>query len=127
MLKIIISIGLGSFLGGISRFLLSRAVQSTFITHIPIGTLIVNILGCFLIGILYSLFEVGIISNNHTRMFLTVGFCGGFTTFSTFSHENLMLLQDGNFFLFSIYTFLSLFLGLLATLIGHYLTKIIIT
>jgi len=125
MLKILLVIGSGSFLGGIARFLLSRGIQNSVISSFPFGTFWVNIIGCFLIGLLYGLSDKGNLSNNELRMFLTVGFCGGFTTFSTFSSENMALLRDGSFLYFSLYAGLSVFLGLLATFGGHALTKII--
>lgn len=125
MLKIILVIGSGSFLGGIARYLLSRGIQNSVISSFPFGTFWVNIIGCFLIGLIYGLSDKGNLSNNELRMFLTVGFCGGFTTFSTFSSENMALLRDGSFLYFSLYAGLSVFLGLLATFGGHALTKII--
>jgi CrcB protein len=125
MLKILLVIGSGSFLGGIARFLLSRGIQNSVISSFPFGTFWVNIIGCFLIGLIYGLSDKGNLSNNELRMFLTVGFCGGFTTFSTFSSENMALLRDGSFLYFSLYAGLSVFLGLLATFGGHALTKII--
>jgi len=118
-------IGSGSFLGGISRFLVSRWVQNTLASAFPYGTFIVNIMGCFLIGLLYGIFERGNIVNVEWRMFLTVGFCGGFTTFSTFANENLALLKDGNFLSFALYAGLSVFFGLLATYLGNLTVKII--
>ncbi|KAF0202928.1 MAG: hypothetical protein FD170_1505 [Bacteroidetes bacterium] len=125
MLKILLVIGSGSFLGGIARFLLSRGIQNSVISSFPFGTFWVNIIGCFLIGLIYGLSDKGNLSNNELRMFLAVGFCGGFTTFSTFSSENMALLRDGSFLYFSLYAGLSVFLGLLATFGGHALTKII--
>lgn len=126
MLKILLFIGSGSFLGGIARYLLSRSIQNTVITSFPLGTFWVNITGCFLIGLIYGLSDRGTPISNELRLFLAVGFCGGFTTFSTFSNENLALLRDGSFLYFSLYAGLSVFLGLLATFGGHALTKIII-
>jgi len=125
MLKILLVIGSGSFLGGVARFLLSRGIHNSVISSFPFGTFWVNIIGCFLIGLIYGLSDKGNLSNNELRMFLTVGFCGGFTTFSTFSSENMALLRDGSFLYFSLYAGLSVFLGLLATFGGHALTKII--
>jgi fluoride exporter len=124
MLKLLFIIGTGSFIGGVSRYLTSRFIQNTLISAFPFGTFVVNLLGCFLIGLIYGFAERGNISSSEWRMFLTVGFCGGFTTFSTFTNENMLLLKDGNFFHFALYTSLSVFLGLTATYLGNLITKI---
>lgn len=126
MLKILLFIGSGSFLGGIARYLLSRGIQNSVITSFPLGTFWVNIIGCFLIGLIYGLSDRGTPISNELRLFLAVGFCGGFTTFSTFSNENLALLRDGSILYFSLYAGLSVFIGLLVTFGGHALTKIIV-
>ena len=122
-MRIVLAIGTGSFLGGIVRYLLSRWVQGLFLTAFPVGTLSVNVVGSFLIGMFYGYFEQYPFLSPEIRMFLTVGFCGGFTTFSTFVNENFMLLRQGNFYYLGLYIFFSLFLGLLATYLGYQLTK----
>lgn len=124
MLKILFIIGSGSFIGGIARYLTSRYIQNTLISAFPYGTFVVNILGCFLIGLFFGISERGNFINTEWRMFLTVGFCGGFTTFSTFATENVALLRDGNFFYFALYTGLSVFLGLMATYLGNLTIKL---
>ena len=82
MIRAIFFIGAGSFVGGVARYLLSHVVQTNVASGFPWGTMVVNILGCFFIGLLYGLFERGSIMNGDLRVFLTTGFCGGFTTFS---------------------------------------------
>jgi CrcB protein len=123
MFRLLLIIGSGSFIGGIARFLISRYVQSQALSTFPYGTFLVNVAGCFLIGIFYGLSERGNLMNAELRMFLTVGFCGGFTTFSTFASENISLLREGDFFYFALYTSLSIFLGLMATYIGNLIIK----
>jgi fluoride exporter len=124
MFKILLIIGSGSFLGGIARYLTSRYIQNSVLSAFPYGTFVVNIVGCFLIGLFYGLSDRGNMMNSEWRMFLTVGFCGGFTTFSTFANENVSLLREGSFFYFALYTSLSVFIGLMATYLGNLTTKI---
>jgi fluoride exporter len=124
MLKTLLYIGIGSFLGGIARYLMSRAVQNSIASAFPYGTMAVNLLGCLLIGFIFGISERTNILNDEWRIILTVGFCGGFTTFSTFANENMTLLRDGNFISFALYTGLSVFLGLVAVFFGNALTKI---
>ena len=125
MIKTILLIGAGGFIGSISRFLASRFIQNNFPSAFPFGTFLVNITGCFLIGLLYGISERSSLFSSGWKMFLTVGFCGGFTTFSTFANENLLLLRDGDFLHVLLYTGLSVFIGIAATFIGVLITKIL--
>ena len=80
-MKSILLIGLGSFIGGVLRHLLSCCLNDSVVKGFPLGTLAVNLAGCFLIGILYGFFDRGTLINQELRIFLTIGLCGGFTTF----------------------------------------------
>jgi fluoride exporter len=99
-------------------------MQNNFPSAFPFGTFVVNITGCLIIGLIYGFSERSSLLTPGWKMFLAVGFCGGFTTFSTFANENLALLRDGDFFHFMLYTVLSVFLGITATFSGVLITKI---
>lgn len=121
MFKDFLIVGAGSFLGGGLRFLVSRALAATTATPFPAGTFAVNIVGCLLIGFLSSLHYPGGMLSPTTRLLLTTGFCGGFTTFSTMMNENVALLKDGNITTFALYTVGSILMGGAAVVVGHYI------
>jgi fluoride exporter len=123
-MKIIAAIGVGSCIGGICRYLLSRFIQDKFLSAFPYGTLAVNIIGCFLIGIVFGLSERGNITLEW-RLFLSTGLLGGFTTFSAFSNESVGLLKDGQLWPAFTYIACSVLIGLLATFTGISLIKLI--
>ena len=125
MIRTLFYIGIGSCTGGISRYLLSKYVQNMTSSGFPIGTFMVNIIGCFIIGLLYGLFDRGNLMNTNLKLFLTVGFCGGFTTFSTFMGDNFQLIKAGNFFYCSLYMAASIFCGYLFLFLGYSLIKLI--
>jgi fluoride exporter len=124
MIKTLLLVGSGGFLGSVSRFLASKYVQNVFPSTFPAGTFLVNVTGCFLIGLIYGMSERTSLLTPGWKFFLAAGFCGGFTTFSTFANENLALLRDGEFFNFFLYTGSSLILGIAATFLGVLLSKI---
>lgn len=123
MSRILLIIGVGGFLGSISRYLSSQFIQKHFPSSFPFGTMWVNIAGCFLIGVIYALAEKGNILTPEWRLFLATGFCGGFTTFSTFAFENISLLRDGEYFYAAIYTGVSVFAGIIAVFLGALLIR----
>ena len=118
MMKMLMIVGLGSFAGGVLRFLLARFVQVNSASSFPWGTAAVNLLGCFILGFLYGLFDRSLV-HTETRLFLTAGLCGGFTTFSTLMNESFLLLKEGNFSAFFLYTLISFAGGLLASGLGY--------
>lgn len=105
------------------RFLVSRWAQSLALLAFPWGTFAVNILVCLLMGLLSGTPSAGHLMSAGTRLVLTTGFCGRFTTFSTFMNENSALLKDGNYLYLMLYVFASLFVGFLALLLGNQLAK----
>ncbi len=118
-------VGCGSFLGGGCRFLVSKAATVWFTTSFPFGTFIVNLLGCFLIGFFSGLPYANFGLSPQAKLLLTTGFCGGFTTFSTFMNENLSLLSGGNNLYFFLYLVGSFALGLLCVWGGTVLAKLV--
>ena len=120
LVKILFLIALCGGLGSVSRFLLSRLCGGFQAFSLPWATLLVNVVGSILIGAFYALSEKYSLSQG-ARLLLTTGFCGGFTTFSTFSYENLQLLRQGDYRAFFLYVSLSLFACLVGVAFGHYL------
>ena len=120
MIKDILLVGVGSFLGGSLRMIISKYVQLAIVGSFPLGTMVVNVLGCFLIGIFSSLPTDNGGVSPAVRLLLTTGFCGGFTTFSTFMNEHATLLKGGDgLMLSSLYLIASLVLGFIALLAGR--------
>ena len=116
--KTILFVGLGGFIGSVARYLIYVAGAKAINTSFPYSTFIVNIAGCFLIGIIYGLAERQTIASQEFRAFLTAGLCGGFTTFSTFAFENLALVQERNYLTFALYSAASLVIGIAAAALG---------
>ena len=124
-MKHLLLVGLGGFIGSVARFLVSKLNLSWHFFSIPMGTLTVIVLGSFIIGILVGISAKSDLISTDLRVFLMVGFCGGFTTFSSFSSENLMLLQNGQVVTVLIYTSLSILLGFLAVYLGYIFTNLL--
>ena len=124
MLKASLFIGIGGFLGSVSRYLLSQYVDKKIHSLFPFGTFSVNILGCLILGTLYGLAEKENLLDNQLRLLLTIGFCGSFTTFSTFAHEKMQLLHQGEWMTACIYVISSIAVGILAVIGGVALVKL---
>lgn len=125
MLKNLLIIGSGGFLGSVARYLVSQLNLTVSFHSIPAGTLLVNITGSFVIGLLTGIAEKSLLLAPEWRLFLMVGLCGGFTTFSAFANENLMLIHNGQLITSLLYTGLSIFLGFLAVYLGYILTNLL--
>lgn len=120
LFKTLLLIGAGGFFGSIARYLGSLYGNRLYPEiNFPIGTFLVNIIGCFLIGFIYGLSEKNGWLTSEIRLFLATGFCGGFTTFSTFSFESLDLLQSGAYFYFFLYILLSIIVGICLAWAGY--------
>lgn len=113
---------LGGGLGSVARYWISIKLNN-FENAIPFGTLLANILGSLIIGIIFGYSaRTGFITENHSLL-LATGFCGGFTTFSTFAYENHIYLKTGDYFGFLPYLIATFILGISAVFLGLYLSK----
>lgn len=123
MIKQLLLVGIGGGIGSMLRFLVSvitnRFVQGAF----PWPTLLVNLTGCFLIGILVGIFAQPPYTDNNMRFLLITGFCGGYTTFSTFANENLLLIENQQALLAVGYTLLSVVLGIALVWVGMWVSQ----
>ena len=125
-MKEILIVSIGSFFGGGMRYWISKMVQSSTLIAFPFGTMTVNVLGCLIIGFLSGLnWNGGGWMSPSTKLLLTTGFCGGFTTFSTFMNENYLLGKDSMLML-ALYTIASLALGMAALVAGYKIASAII-
>jgi CrcB protein len=115
LLKSFLLVGIGGGLGSVLRYGISAFAGKYIPLVFPVGTLLVNISGCFLIGMFYALAAKDSAFTADWRLFLITGICGGYTTFSTFSYDGLILLKQGATFSFLLYVLGSVVLGLLAT------------
>ena len=118
MLRTILFVGTGGFIGSVMRYLVQIFVEKGLTSTFPLGTLVANVAGSFIIGIVFALAEKGDLMNAEWRMFLAVGVCGGFTTFSSFAYNNFSMLKEGSFGQFFWNVGGSLFLGILAVYLG---------
>lgn len=122
-MRIFWAVAVGAAAGGVSRYYLSVAVQQRLGATFPWGTLLINVTGSLLLGFLmrYALATPSVTAE--MRLLLTTGFCGGYTTFSTFSYETAMLLEDGQYERAAAYALASVLVALLATFCGFILAR----
>lgn len=124
MIKTLLLVGLGGGIGSVLRYLISVLVNKYNVSLFPWATLVVNLLGCLIIGVILGLFEKQILVNTSFKHLFIVGFCGGFTTFSAFAAENFNLLQSGNTLMALTYVLASVVGGLLALWLGWMMVKL---
>ena len=116
-------IGLGGFIGTIFRFLISSLIEKSFATSFPIGTLLVNLIGCFLIGLVSGYFTQKMGDQTQLFFFLTIGILGGFTTFSAIAIDSQLFIENGEILKMLFYITTQTILGITLCLIGYNLIK----
>ena len=115
---------IGGGLGSVLRYIIGRYLNQTG-SGFPLGTFTANILGSLLIGIIIGLAAKNNTLTQNQTLLLATGFCGGFTTFSTFAYENHVLFKSGDFTSFALYTFASFIVAFLAVFAGMYLSRML--
>jgi fluoride exporter len=123
MLKSLLLVGAGSFIGGAARYFIIHIVSLTSFTHYPVGTTIVNLIGCFLVGIIFGIIEKGNYMDANLQLFFIFGICGGFTTFSSFVNDCYMMIKNGDYIKISLYASFNLFASLMLLFLGKSLVK----
>lgn len=123
MLKAIIFVFLGGGLGSIFRFIIQSFTPKLLSTSFPIATFSINVIGSLLIGLFIGYLSKNGLDNSNWKLLLVTGFCGGFTTFSSFSQENIQLIRDGQITLAFTYCILSIIVGISATALGYSIAK----
>ena len=122
-MKELIAVFIGSGLGGLTRFVLGKYIDGLHDHPFPLGTFVVNVVACFALGFIIGLADHKNILSPTARLFLTVGFCGGFSTFSTFSSETLTLFQQGHNINLVLYILASVLLCVTATFTGLFIAE----
>ncbi len=125
MLRTILIVGSGGFIGSVMRYLVQIFVEKGLSSTFPWGTFVANIAGSFIIGVVFALAQKGNLLSAEWRLFLAVGICGGFTTFSSFAYNNLTMLKDGIYGQFIWNVGGSLVFGLFAVYLGMILVRTI--
>ena len=123
MIKAMLIAGMGGFMGTCLRYLTGRLCHLWELGGFPLGTFVVNIVGSFIIGALLGLAERNNFITPTMNVLLVTGFCGGFTTFSSFADDIFLLMQQRNWTIFAIYTSLSIILGVFFVWIGRSAVK----
>ncbi|MBC79004.1 MAG: fluoride efflux transporter CrcB [Chloroflexi bacterium] len=124
MLINILLVSLGGALGATLRFTISPQIDKLFNSNFPFGIFVVNIIGCFFIGLLISLFENKLMLSENLKIFLIIGFLGSLTTFSTFALDNFNLVNQRNFYFLFLNLILTNFVGLVMVFLGIRAIKI---
>ncbi len=123
MLKQLMWVFIGGGTGSMCRFLISRYALTFWKNPFPLGTFVVNMTGCLLIGLVVGWAQKHPSVSQHLSLLLVTGFCGGFTTFSSFANENFLLIKNQQALYFLAYTSLSVLVGFLAVGVGWWLTE----
>ena len=124
-MQLILSVAIGGAFGAIARYFLSKNIDALSVSNFPYGILLCNVLGSFLLGVLYESFTKGLYVSDNMRVFLQAGVLGSFTTFSAFSLETFLMLEKGNYSLAVLFILLSVFLSIIGLILGVYFYKII--